>query len=339
MQNLPTIGLNADTIGMDPVPSTHNSLVPFPAVPSSNPIKDLTDAKVTNIQKGLEYDPVIQNLVSNKLAEKVVLDDVEFKYLVDGIDFYDELENFLAIRNSPATRTGYKHSIKEFVLWCRNQDIKPLEVKVSDVDRYQCLLIDSQYSNKTIRTRILGVSSFYTFLLYRYPKVMKVNPFNHRNLPRDTCKNPKDYITDKDVKALRKEFQRIGRKDMVCVLDLISKYGFRVGSFDTLHINKSGLYSLTSKGSDYIGKFTKKEHEQIIRFNVLDLTTSTVRNIIKKYVHKLYLADKVSCDFSVHDIRRYYINKNVDGCQNARELLAFSRSIHKNINTTIGYCS
>jgi hypothetical protein len=214
-----------------------------------------------------------------------------------------------------------------------------LEIKVSDVDRYQCFLTDSRFSNKTIRTRILGVSSFYTFLPYRYPKVLKVNPFTHRNLPRDTCKNPKDYINDNDVKALRKEFRRIGRNDMVCVLDLLSKYGFRVGSFETLHIDKSGLFFFTSKGNDYKGKFTKKEHETIIRFNVQDLTVSTIKTTIKKYVHKLYLNGAVSCDFSVHDIRRYVINKNADSCKDFREFLDFSRRFHKNVNTTIGYCS
>jgi hypothetical protein len=111
---------------------------------------------------------------------------------------------------------------------------------------------------------------------------LKVNPFNHRNLPKDRCKNPKDYIKESDIKALRKEFKRIGRNDMVTVIDLLSKYGFRVGSFSTLHIDKSGVFLFTSKGSDYKGKFTKKECQQIARFNVLDLTTSAIQNIIKK---------------------------------------------------------
>jgi hypothetical protein len=266
-------------------------------------------------------------------------DDYEFKFLVGNINFYEELETFLATRNSPATRTGYKHSILEFVKWCNNQNVNPLEVTVHDVDRYQCSLSDSQFSNKTIRTRMLGTSSFYTFLTIRYPRVFKVSPFTRRNLPKDRCMKPTDYINESDIKALRKEFKRIGRNDMITILDLLAKYGFRVGSFSTLVIDKNGGFSFTSKGSDYKGKFTKKECQQIARFKVLELTTSTIQNIIKKYVNKLYLHGGVSCEFSVHDIRRYYINKHADNCKDFREFLEFSRSIHKNVNTTIGYCS
>jgi site-specific recombinase XerC len=331
MNSLPlTIGYNSDTIGMEPPVSLNpNSLTPYSPVPLS--VVDLTNNKVNQIKQSLEWDPAVQEIVSNKAAEKVIVNDVEFKFLVSKIDFYKELETFLANRNSPATRTGYKHSIMEFVKWCNNQDLNPLEVTVHDVDRYQCSLDDNQFSNKTIRTRILGVSSFYTFLSIRYPRVLKVNPFTRRNLPKDRCLNPKDYIKDSDIKALKKEFKRIGRNDIITVLDLLSKYGFRVGSFETLSIDKDGGFSCTSKGSDYVEKFTKKECQQITRFNVLDLTTSTIKTTIKKYVHKLYLVGGVSCDFSVHDIRRYYINKHADGCKDFREFLEFSRTIHKNV--------
>jgi hypothetical protein len=228
MQHSLTIGFNADSIGMVPskVPSNPIFPVPFSTVPSNTSIVDMTKNKVNQIKKCLENDPDLKEKVSNKVAEKVIIDDIEFKYNVNGINFYEELEDFIAIQNSPATRNGYKYSIQQFVLWCDNQDINRLEIKVSDIDRYQCFLTDSQFSNKTVRTRILGGSSFYTFLLHRHPKVLKVNPFTHRKLPKDTCKNPKDYINDNDIKALRKEFQRIGRKDMVCVLDLTLKIRF-----------------------------------------------------------------------------------------------------------------
>jgi hypothetical protein len=119
-----------------PVSLNPNSLTPFSTVPFS--VVDLTKNKVNQIKMSLEHDPFIREKVSNKVAEKVIVDDVEFKFLVEGIKFYEELEQFLTTRNSPATRTGYKHSIKEFVSWCNNQAINPLEVKVSDVDRYQC---------------------------------------------------------------------------------------------------------------------------------------------------------------------------------------------------------
>jgi site-specific recombinase XerD len=347
MSSIPTIGVYEDAILMVPpvVPTAVSpvfpevSLVPpVPCTDNGSSIVDITKNKVKAVRENLD-NTVIRDRVSNKLCEKIILDEQKYLYDISGINFFDELEKFLAIRNSSATKTGYKYSVQQFVQWCHNNDVNLLGVRVSDVDRYQSFLIDSGFSNKTIRTRILGVSSFYTFLLHRYPKVLKVNPFTHRNLPRDICKNPKDYITDTDVKALRKEFSRIGRQDMVCVIDLLSKYGFRVGCFSTLHIDKNGRYSFLSKGSEYSGQFTKTEHQRIIKYGVQDLTVSTIRNIIKKYVKKLYKSGGVSCNFSVHDIRRYVINKHADKCGDFRKFLNFSRSIHKNINTTIGYVS
>jgi hypothetical protein len=322
--------------------SVSPDLSPFsPPVPCTDgSIIDLTKAKVKAIKKNMD-NAEIKTKVSNKLAEKVILDEMEFSYNVSGIDFFGELETFLSVKgkNSTATKNGYKGSVQRFVNWCKNQDVSPKEVTVHDVDRYQGFLTDSGFSNKSVRTFILGVSSFYTFLLYRHPKVFKVNPFTNRDLPRDVCKNPKDYPTDKDVKALRKEFSRIGRNDMVCVVDLLSKYGFRVGSFSTLYIDKNGRYTFSSKGREYPGQFTKTEHRNIIQYGVLDLTVSTIRNIIRKYVQKLYKSGGVSCGFSVHDIRRFFINKHADKCVDVREFIDFSRSIHKNINTTLGYVS
>jgi hypothetical protein len=312
----------------------------LPPVPSNGSINDLTKAKVKAVKNNLD-NPEIKTKVSNHLAKKIILDELEYSYNVSNIDFFGELENFLAVKNknSTATKNGYKDSVQRFVKWCRNQDIPPLEVTVHDVDRYQGFLVDSGFANKSVRTFILGVSSFYTFLLYRYPRVFKVNPFTHRDLPRDICKNHKDYPTKEDIRSLKKEFTRIGRNDMVCVVDLLSKYGFRVGSFSTLHIDKNGRYSFLSKGREYPGQFTKTEHRNIIKYGVQDLTVSTIKTNIKKYVQKLYKIGGVSCDFSVHDIRRHFIDEKANKCGNVREFIDFSRTIHKNINTTLGYVS
>jgi hypothetical protein len=344
MQSFPiSPGIHEDAILMvppkvSPVPPETYLFPPVPCTDGS--VIDLTKAKVQAVKNNLD-NPEIKNKVSNKLAEKVVIDELEFSLNVSNIPFNEELENFLSLKgkNSTATKNGYKDSVQRFVKWCQNQDVPPLEVTVHDVDRYQGFLDDSGFSNKSVRTFILGVSSFYTFLLYRYPKVFKVNPFTHRDLPRDKCKNPKDYPTKEDIKALKKEFSRIGRKDLVCVVDILSKYGFRVGSFSTLHIDKNGRYTFFSKGSEYPGQFTKTEHRNIIKYNVLDLTVSTIKTTIKKYVQKLYKVGGVSCDFSVHDIRRHFINEKANKCRDFREFKEFSRTIHKNINTTMGYCS
>jgi hypothetical protein len=298
-------------------------------------IVNKTKSKVGFIRNNLSNE-VIQEKVSNKLSEKIILDDLEFQYNLSGINFYEELEKFLSIQRSTHTKTGYKISIMGFIDYCEKNRIKLLEVGVRDVDGYQSFLM-SKYSNKSIRTKMLGISSFYTFLLYRYPKVFKINPFQKRKLPIDVCKNKKDFVTDNDVLELKRELTRIKRYDLVTIVELLKKYGFRVGIFCNMEIDKNGRWFSDSKGKGYDGKFTKKELDKLIKYDVLSLTRTTIINTIKKYIHKLYLRNVVSCDFSVHDLRRYYIKKKVKSCKNGEEILKFSRTIHKNINTTMNY--
>jgi hypothetical protein len=299
----------------------------------------LTDKKVQFLKDNLD-NPMVRNKLSDEVAKKVLTDDCELDYHVSKINFFKELERFLAVKVSAATRNNYRNAIDQFVKWCEDNSVKPLLVTPSDVDRYQGFLSDNGYANTSMRVKICGVSSFYTYLLYRHSKVFKINPFGKRKLPPDICKKPKRYITDKDITAMKNEYRRIGRLDMVCVVDLLTKYGFRVGCFSTMTIDGNGRYSFVSKGKTTEGKFTKQEYNRIIKYRVLDVSYETLKNITKEYAHKLYLVGKVSCDFSIHDYRRYYINVHANKlCNDVPAFIQFSRSVHANINTTMRYVS
>jgi hypothetical protein len=58
-----------------------------------------------------------------------------------------------------------------------------------------------------------------------------------------------------DARKLKQELIRIDRKDIVCVIDLICKYGFRVGIFREMKIDTEGNRISESKGRDYRGGY------------------------------------------------------------------------------------
>lgn len=295
-----------------------------------------TKEKVSQFNELLDVSPELREKVSNKLAEKVVIDDLEYKYNVSGINIYEELEEFISVRHSTHSQKGYRSNVQQFLDWCDENGVLSLELSVKNVDNYQSYL-SSKYSNGSIRTKLLNISSFYTFMLYRYPKVFKVNPFQKRVLPKNTLKFKHDFVTINDLKELEKEFKRIDRYDLITVIHLLEKYGFRVGIFEGMVIHPDGSWVSESKGQVYKGKFTKKELRDIEEYKVMELSRSTIINRIKKYTIKLFNDHKISCKFSVHDIRRYYISKNLRNCKNGEEIFKFSRTIHKNITTTMGY--
>jgi integrase len=114
------------------------------------------------------------------------------------------------------------------------------------------------------------------------------------------------------------------------------KYGFRVGLFENMKIDRDGNWKSISKETEMTGKFTKNEVCQIKETGVLKLKKYTITNIILKYTKKLFKEGKIGSQFSPHDIRHYFITKNGKDLT-MEDFIKFSRKIHKNINTTLGY--
>jgi hypothetical protein len=140
------------------------------------------------------------------------------------------------------------------------------------------------------------------------------------------------------MSALIEKFTQTGRQDYVTILQLLKKYGFRAGIFKDMVVDKKTCrWHSVSKGYEYSGKFTKQEVTNILQYNVLGIGINRITTAVLDKTTLLYKLGLVSCTFSVHDIRRYYIKKNIQNCKNAVDLIAFSRTIHKNIETTLGY--
>jgi hypothetical protein len=163
------------------------------------------------------------------------------------------------------------------------------------------------------------------------------NRFYRLDLPTIKLVRRIDIITVNDIEVLRKELKRIKRKDILCAVDLMEKYGERVGVFENMEIDDKGNWNSVSKESMRTGKFTMNELKKINETGLLKLRKCTIQNTILKYTKKLYKEEKISCAFSCHDIRHYRITEDMKNTKNGEEMIKVSRRYHKNINTTLGY--
>jgi hypothetical protein len=292
--------------------------------------------KINSVKEEILVNPKLQEYVTNRIVEKKIINDFEYDYNVSEINIHYELEKFLEVQYSSKTRYTYEYQIRKFLTYCEGKKIPVLKVTPQEVDGYMNKL-NHELSPRSVRNNIMSVNSFFKFMIYRYPDCFKLNPFRDRKLPKIVDTRKKDFCTIDDVRKLKQELLRINRKDIVCVIDLICKYGFRVGIFREMKIDSEGNWISESKGRDYKGKFLRSELKRINDTKMLSLTTSTISNKIQRYTQKLFNEGIISCSFSIHDLRRLYIRINLNECKNGTEILNFSRKIHKNLSTTIGY--
>jgi hypothetical protein len=299
-------------------------------------INKTIDNKISFIKNNLD-NKNISNVITNKVVEDIIVENVKINYKLSKISILTELMEFLKIQNSEKTKEVYGYSINEFIKYSRKNKIDILKLKASDVDSYLNYL-NSHYSSRSVRLKITSLSSFLKFIIYRYPENFKINPFYGRKLPRLNDRFRKDYITNNDLNELKNEMKRIGRNDILCVIKLLNKYGWRIGIFENLKIYNDNSWESISKGEVKKGKLLKSEVNEILETRILELRTITIRNIIKKYTTKLFQKGIIGCNFSVHDIRRKCILDEIKK-NNGEEFLKVSKKYHKNPNTTYGYIS
>jgi hypothetical protein len=125
---------------------------------------------------------------------------------------------------------------------------------------------------------------------------------------------------------------------MICVINILQKYGFRVGIFENMELGENGAMVSTSKGKTVKQKFTKGETAEILGSGIIGTKPTVISNVFKRYTKILHENRKISCPFSVHDLRRYFIDEKAKK-MNTKEFLEFSLKIHKSPMTTFGYLS
>ena len=297
---------------------------------------DVIDEKFTAISGILHHDVEMQDVVTSRIAGKMIMDNVEKDYKFSKIDIEKDVEEFLKMQNSISTRKSYLKSIFDFRSFCLRQNYDFVKTDIH-IAREYLEELNSEFSSRTVRTKIAGVKSFFNCLLHKHYGVINVNPFSTLKLPPIVDKFELDYPKLKDVEVLKKDLQRIGRKDVCCLVELLYKYGWRVGILNNFQLGQDGRFVGISKGKVVKGKLTKNETKQIFDNDVLKLKSGTISSMIFRITKRLFKSGKVSCEFSCHDLRRARITVDVNSCNNISELMKVSKKYHKELTTTMLY--
>jgi hypothetical protein len=293
---------------------------------------------VWNVQEELQRNIELQETVAKKVVEKKIVDEIEYNYDVSYINISEQLHDFLNLTSlSETTKINYKKWLNDFIEWCNLKGIDCRKITRMEAENYLFFLVNTmKYAPNSARSMILSVISFYTLLSYRFPKIIMKNMFFRLDLPTIKPVRNIDKVTENDIAELRKELKRIERTDVLCAVDIIVKYGFRVGIFECMKIDSNGNLTSVSKEKCMTGKFLKSEVKKINESGLLKLHKNVIQNTVKRYTDILFRKGKIDCSFSVHDLRHYMITKNAKDLS-ADGFLKFSRQFHKNVNTTYSY--
>ena len=257
----------------------------------------------------------------------------------DYANLNKELDNiidlFINQQKSKQTKREYTHRIKLFQKYCAENGIEFVQAKAEDSIKY-LIYLNEKYAPRTARLNIAALSSFWGFFQRHRPELVKTNIFLKLKIPEIEDKFKKDFPTEKDIYVLCRELKRIERPDITCAVELLYKYGWRCGIFKEMKIEAGGRWSSISKGQKMEGKFIKGEYEKIIKSGVLKLNMNIVSSQITRMTKRLYRDNKITCAFSLHDLRRARMLIEAEEID-IGPLMAFSKKYHKNITTTINY--
>ena len=295
---------------------------------------ELTDIVYKDISGYLEIDRIKRAKIT---AEERYRKDVYEEDLRSRINLEEEIEGFLSSQLSEFTEKSYKSNITKFLKYCNENGLNPLKISVKNTRDYLRYLRDMNYSSRSIRTMYNSISSFYGKLHKNYFEVIKINPFLDNKLPKIMDKFEKDFITENDYKVLCEEITQKNKPEYLCCIKFLWKTGYRVGVFRKMKIYDSLKYKSESKGKEEKGILSKTEYKDFIKYNVQSINSAVFSSFIKKTTNKLKKDNKISCSFSVHDIRRAVIKREILKCKTIDQLIKTSRRFHKDLGTSIGY--
>jgi hypothetical protein len=281
----------------------------------------------------LENDRIKKAIVA---GEERLRKDVHEEDLRLMINFEEEFEDFLSSQISEYTEKSYRVNITKFLKYCEENNLDPLKITVKNTREY-LLYLREKYVSRSIRTIYNSVSSFYGKLHRDHFDVIKINPFLKNKLPKIIDKFEKDYITDRDYNVFFEELKQRGKPEYLCCIKFLWRTGKRVGIFRKMKIHENLTWNSESKGKEEKGILTKTEYNDFIKYKVQSIDSAIFSSFVKKITNKLKKENKISCNFSVHDIRRAVMKRMILNCKTIQELIMVSREFHKDIRTTIAY--
>ena len=275
---------------------------------------------------------VKKQIAIKRYFEKV---DIDNRYAQLNKKLEERIGTFIDTQRSELTKKRYRAYIKAFQKYCIEKGIDFVQAGVDKANEY-LIYLNKKYASRTVRLHIATLSSFWGYFQKCEPDLIKVNAFLRMKIPAIRDKFDKDFPTEKDVKALCRRLKQINRPDIICIVELLYKYGWRIGIFKEMKIEADGRWKSESKGKEMKGKFIKREYESIISNKVLKLNMNIVSSQITRMTKRLFRDGKISCSFSAHDLRRARMLIEAEEID-IKPLMEFSKKYHKDVSTTINY--
>jgi integrase/recombinase XerD len=140
------------------------------------------------VEKSLLQTKVVNESIP---AQPLTLEDILARFLElevgDGAASVDTIRNYLS-------------QTKQYLNWCRDNLLSPLEAKSEDIKQYRQYLVQSGYQNSTISTKLNIVRIFYKAALTQ--GLIKNNPAQKIKAPKDR-KDPAARITFLEAEELK----------------------------------------------------------------------------------------------------------------------------------------
>jgi site-specific recombinase XerD len=294
----------------------------------------LTQEQLIQFAKYIQQQALIQRSTT-QLSEE--MDKV-------AIDVDVELERFISQcsrSGSLATQFNYRSSIERFTDYLTRSGKDILHAKTIDADGYVAYLNGDGLSANSIRNAVAGIRRFYTYLSRHYDCVKNI--FTGVNLPRKV--NSKLTVTP-DIIELGEIIKYVRERNpkLACLVELISRKGFRCGAFEQMTVYRNGRFSTITKGKQFTGQFDEYEMK-LIRKNFGNITSDSmvfaemtsvkVRNYFKHFTASMRDLGLIRDSYSLHDLRHYFAAAEY---RKNKDIFALSCKLnHANIAVTGNY--
>jgi integrase len=169
------------------------------------------------------------------------------------------------------------------------------------------------------------------------------NIFSGIKLPKNVNSKLTVIPNDTELRAII-EYIRERNPKLACLVELISRKGFRCGAFERMTVYRSGRFSTITKGKQFTGHFDEYEM-RLIRENFgnttgdnmvfTELTSSRIRSLFLHYTRSMRDSGLIKEAYSLHDLRHYFASTEY---RKNKDIYALSHKLnHAGIAVTGAY--
>ena len=324
-------------------------LTPYKKQQIIEQISEFLDSKSLNKLNENELEYITKQIIVDRLK-----DELKTEIKMSKVDLDSLQDRWLSGFDSAATRETYGKSLQIFFDWLELKGLNLFNLNSIDIDDY-VKYTEKQYSmNNSIRERIAGVSSFFSFL-ERHDIISKNYFKGCRRPPRPfETKDSGDVPGDRELETINQNLYdelsaegkgSAGKKKqarvLIAVISVIKNHGLRCGALPSFTIDKTGRFKAESKGSLVKGKISEDTADLLLKLGFekskpfRELKVNSIQKGFERFCKRLYTEGKIETVYSLHDIRHYAAVKHYE---NERDIISTQRYLgHRSVSITQGY--